>query len=260
VADQTPETPEALAELAFMTAWSSPCDLGKQYEFETRLRTRDAALIAQREAFARAEAREAALREAVAAIEKSRSAEPYGDVRKGYSRALGVVDALLDVAKRDVTSPPTPRVDTVTLLVGKQTGVVAAYAVEAEASAKAEEHNADPFLAPGEPDPDAPYKVATFRVRTEPECCEPIALALPTDLRETDVEKAAWRYLDELENHLEPGADPEKRKRELLDLLSERDIAREEFEQERDSAARDWAHVSNTIERMLPAPPSEETP
>jgi hypothetical protein len=50
------------------------------------------------------------------------------------------------------------------LLVGKQTGVVSAYEHLADAEARRDKFNADPWIEPGTPDPDAPYEVQSIGV------------------------------------------------------------------------------------------------
>jgi hypothetical protein len=87
---------------------------GQRTEKERQLRKLAEAEAAAGKAIASLEAqlataREGALREAVRAIEKRRESVEFGETRKGYSGALGVIDALLDVAKRD--SAPPARVD-----------------------------------------------------------------------------------------------------------------------------------------------------
>lgn len=50
------------------------------------------------------------------------------------------------------------------LLIGKTTGVIGAYYNKANVEAKRDRYNADPFLEPGQPDPDAPYVVVSVGV------------------------------------------------------------------------------------------------
>lgn len=51
------------------------------------------------------------------------------------------------------------------LLVGAQTGTVAVYAHREAAEARRDKYNADPFIEPGHPDPDAPYEVQSWNVQ-----------------------------------------------------------------------------------------------
>ena len=53
------------------------------------------------------------------------------------------------------------------LLMGKSRTVVSVYASEKDAQAKCDRYNADPFIAPEQPDPDAPYTVETRTVQPE---------------------------------------------------------------------------------------------
>lgn len=84
-----------------------------------------------------------------------------------------------------------------TLLIGKATGVVRIFEDAGEAAARMEALNRDPWLEPGKPDPDAPYRVETWNVEpakaTEPK--RPERRGLPNDpnvdflLREAEEER-----------------------------------------------------------------------
>ncbi len=52
------------------------------------------------------------------------------------------------------------------LLTSRET-VVSVYEDEAEANATADRFNADPFIEPGNPDTDAPYRVESWVVHAE---------------------------------------------------------------------------------------------
>ena len=54
--------------------------------------------------------------------------------------------------------------DEVTLLLNVRGETISVYARRAAAEEKAAKFNADPFIAPGEADPDAPYSVTTWMV------------------------------------------------------------------------------------------------
>lgn len=53
------------------------------------------------------------------------------------------------------------------LLVGAKTGVVSAWQTFVGAAKKRDAFNADPFIEPGMPDPDAPYEVQRWLVSDE---------------------------------------------------------------------------------------------
>lgn len=59
--------------------------------------------------------------------------------------------------------------ETVTFLLRRGGHVVSVYSKEADARARMEKFNADPFLAPGHPDPDAPYSIARWHVQSPAE-------------------------------------------------------------------------------------------
>ena len=63
-----------------------------------------------------------------------------------------------------ITIPPLDALPTVALLIGKRSGVVRVFATEAEAIARRDQFNADPFLAEEMPDHDAPYTVQSWAV------------------------------------------------------------------------------------------------
>ncbi len=53
----------------------------------------------------------------------------------------------------------------VAILVNRHKHMVRVYSAQEDAEAKRDEYNADPFVAPGEPDPDAPYAVEVWEVQ-----------------------------------------------------------------------------------------------
>lgn len=55
------------------------------------------------------------------------------------------------------------------LLMSATRTVVGVYAAKTDAQAKCDRYNEDPFIAPGWPDPDAPYTVETRLVQPERE-------------------------------------------------------------------------------------------
>ena len=54
--------------------------------------------------------------------------------------------------------------ETAFILLGSTTGIVAVYANESEANERRDRFNADPFIEPGTPDQDAPYRVEPWSV------------------------------------------------------------------------------------------------
>ncbi len=86
---------EAFASMTEQGAAGALIEFGHKLTWAERIALLEAQL---------ATARDEALREAIAAIEKRRESVPFNETRKGYSGALGVIDALRDIAKR--SSPP----------------------------------------------------------------------------------------------------------------------------------------------------------
>jgi len=57
--------------------------------------------------------------------------------------------------------------DSVTLLLAADGKICSVYADRAAAEARRDRFNADPFIEPGTPDPDAPYSTKTWGLTVE---------------------------------------------------------------------------------------------
>jgi hypothetical protein len=156
-----------------LISYSPGCDVYAEQarELVSRLRGAEERIssLESQLATARAEAREAALREAMCAVETI-GAHHWVTTDGVKTRALNLIRQLL-------TSPP-PRVDTVTLLIGKQTGAISVLGSREEAEAARDRLNETHEEYGVGPDADYPYRVETWSVHGTDERDEDSALRL----------------------------------------------------------------------------------